>query len=253
MLDPVLALSPYGIQLVRQLGKALELWIAREFWPFTQQQTLWATLDGNSESLPPDLIRTGAKAWRTLQNHLSPADLPLYWYGDRLWESHLPQSHSAAQFYHWEILAESLESLLPMPMWDTPLLRDTLALAVTLSQGFVLTYQPQVEQPPSLCKLMEAVKLPCHRLTDDDTLLQLHRQELRRLLLNTGLAPLQWGQGRLAILQLGVQDAITLPALLTKQYNSPSGIDRLALERTTNESRSLAVPWQANTGFWFSL
>jgi hypothetical protein len=252
ILDPALVLSSYGIRLVQQLGTVLELWIAREFWPFTQQEALWTALDSASPARPPATVRDGAKSWRTLQDHIAPSDLRLYWYGDRLWESHLPAAHPPAAFYQWEALAESLDSCLPMQSWDSSLLRDTLALAATLPNGFILTYQPQPEQPPPLCMLMESAQLPCEKLPDHNALVQLHRQTLQNYLLQTGLAFLLWGNSRLAILQLGVCDAIAVPALLTKQYSTKSEMSTTTIGAAAGLT-SLLPLWLINSGFWYSL
>ncbi|MBE7384898.1 MAG: hypothetical protein F6J95_026225 [Leptolyngbya sp. SIO1E4] len=253
VLDPALVLSPFGIQLVKQLGDVLALWIAREFWPFTQQEAFWKTLDKTSSRLPPPEIRAGAKAWRTLQDHTAPADLPLYWYGDRLWESHLPIAHPSKAFHHWETTAARLETCLPMQRWDDLLLRDTLALAVTLPSGFVLTHQPQPQQPPVICALLESANVPCHQLDEGNPLVQLHRQTLNTYLTQVGLAPLQWQNKRLAALQLGVSDWVALPSLLTKQNNSMFGIQPAYPEEALQEDISLTELWQTVTGFWYLL
>jgi hypothetical protein len=253
VLDPSLALSPCGIQLVQRLGQVLELWIAREFWSFTQQVDLWGSLQDTAESRPPEAMQAEGLAWQMLQDHLSPADLPLYWYGDRLWESHLPTLHPPQALSHWELLAESLETRLPRASWDTPLLRDTLALAAIFPHRFVLTYQSQPDLPPRLCSVMEQAQLPCHQLSGADPLAQLQRQLLQNDLIEAGLETLQWGYGPLAMLKLSLGDAGAIPTLFTKRNAPPSGISPSASEQISIENTPLTDPWQRLQGFWQSL
>ncbi len=250
VLDPALALSPSGIQLVQQLGRALELWIARDFWEFVQQSTRRETLNVPEAVRPPQDIQASALTWRRLQERIFPAELPLYWYGDRLWESHLPTGHPAPALGQWEMLAASLEQRLLLESWDGPLLRDTLALAAILPQSVVLTHQPQPDRLPHLCSVMEQAQLPCHQLPPDDPLAQLQRQMLRNSLVQAGLEPLQWKCGPLAILQLSLGDAIAVPPLFTKQNTPPSGITPFATEQITREASVSADPWQTLHGFW---
>lgn len=250
VLDPSLALSPYGLQLVQQLGSVLELWIAREFWDFVQQSTLKETLTFPEAVRPPQAIQASAQGWRRLQEHMCPAELPLYWYGDRLWESHLPTGHPPYAFGHWEMLTESLDKRLPPASWDSPLLRDTLALAATLPQGLIVTNQTQLGHPPRLCSLMEQAQLPCHQLPPNAPLAQLQRQMMRNYLVQAGLEPLQWTCGPLATLQLHLGDAIAVPALFTKQNTPPSGITPSATEKITREAALPTDPWQTLHGFW---
>jgi hypothetical protein len=250
VLDPTLALSPCGIQFVQQLGRVLELWIAREFWEFVQQSNLRETLNSPEAVHPPQDIQVSAQIWQQLQEHIFPAELPLYWYGDRLWESHLPTGHPPQALGQWEMLAESLEKRLLLESWDGPLLRDTLALAATLPQSIVFTHQPQPSHPPRLCSLMEQAQLPCHQLPPNDPFAQLQRQMLKNFLVQAGLEPLQWKCGPLAILQLSLGDAIAVPALFTKNTHPPSGITPFAAEKITREAPLPADPWQTLHGFW---
>ena len=39
VLDPILALSEYGLPLVKQLGKVMDLWVVREFWHISTTPT----------------------------------------------------------------------------------------------------------------------------------------------------------------------------------------------------------------------
>ena len=253
VLDPSLVLSPCGIQLVQQLGQVLELWIAREFWSFTQQADLWGRLQATTEARPPEAMQVGGRAWQVLQAHLSPTDLPLYWYGDRLWESHLPATHPPHALSHWEMLAESLGNRLPSASWDTPLLRDTLALAAIFPPRFILTYQPQPNLPPRLCSVLEQAQLPCHQLASEDPLAQLLRQMLQSYLIEAGLETLQWGYGPLAMLKLSIGDTVAIPALFTKRNAPSSGIPPFASEQMSMESTLLADPWQKLQSFWQAL
>ncbi|MDJ0529370.1 MAG: hypothetical protein PX634_29455, partial [Microcystis sp. M53600_WE12] len=122
VLDPNLALSDYGLLLVKQLGRFLELWIAREFWHLIDNSDVfdrwrpWLEASpekGNCPSLlTPELssqTRRTLREWERLRLETDLGNHHLFWIGDGLGESLLPKETDSSLVSRWEWLARSLD------------------------------------------------------------------------------------------------------------------------------------------------
>ena len=230
-LDPVLALSQFGVLLAENLGKELEIWLGRELWNilnnidfYIQQPELIIPKRIASEKRfdegRPVLEETllSLKAWERLRRKTDLARLNLFWLGDSLKESFLPKSRTLELFGRWEFIARLLEShSIQFQSTDTVLslaFRDTVALAASLGSTFILTYQSPEDLdnnvPPAICQALENWGIICQALTPDDPIVIRERNYLRQLLIRAGLAKLLWADLHLAVLHLVVPNASTL-------------------------------------------
>lgn len=250
VIDPALALSQYGLTLVQQLSTVMELWVGREFWHLLDQ----AASDQLSAHLSTHFtieMQEAAAAWSAFRAERDGSNLGLFWIGDRLSESYLPRHVSPDLLQHWERLAHSLDAKLASPLSPEAgfelAFRDTLALAATLKTACILTHQTAIDLAspsiPYLCQVMQRWKLSCQGLAAHDNLMQLERDRIRQLLIQTQSAKLLWAGLHLAVLHL------ILPAIATQYSFVSSRNTTAALERCPNPD----VMWQGAQGFWYAL
>lgn len=122
VIDLVLALSEYGIPMIQQLGKRLELWVVRELWNILDNPTLYLnqpeliTPRGLAPKRTPDQDRhalettlLSLEAWATFRLETDLSGLQLFWLGDSPKESLLPSHRNLELFYRWEAIATALD------------------------------------------------------------------------------------------------------------------------------------------------
>jgi hypothetical protein len=268
IIDPALALSRYGVPLVKQLGEVMELWVVRELWhildncAFYLQQPGLIAPRGNSCERTPQQERNALEEtlrslleWERFRGETDLAGLNFFWLGDSPSESFVPKSRNLDIFWRWEAIANSLDSQLDR--WQTvdyilPLaFRDTAALAVSLGSAFILTHQlpADFEQnlAPEICNALENWGIPCQLLTPDDSIVAMERDYLRQLLIHTDAAKFLWAGVRLAMLHLIVPIAPDLQKFPEQsQTNSPS----VAAE-PTDDPKPHNFSWIGARGFWY--
>lgn len=256
ILDPNLALSPYGLPLAKNLANFLELWIAREFWRILDNTNYYQK---HPESLqlktafptknPEKLIQT-LQNWQSLRIATVPKNLNLFWIGDNNRESFLPSNVDSQLIYDWESLAHSLDHQLEQHSVTqttiTSAFRDTVALAAALKSAFILTYQSPIKQnknlPPDICTALESWGIPCHKIDSNDSIAAIEREKLLHLIIQAGLSKFIWAGLNLVVLHL------IAPSISTTQQNQ-------SFDTQTDVEESSLTPnlWQGARGFWYQL
>lgn len=269
VLDPGLVLSHYGLMLVQSLGEVLELWIARELWhildnfSFYLTQPEWSLSQPELEQLSLEHQTVAQqkrlqvlKSWELLRLGTPANQLNLFWIGDRLADSFLPNGTDPHLIEHWEVLARSLDrrSLEQCP--SSPIMvsavRDTIALAAVLGSAFILTYQPsnngeKVDEPPGVCQLLGQWGIPCQQMDALDSIVVMERENLLQLMISTGLSKLLWAGLHLIVLHLFVPSAFSPGSTTQLSCKTPAFIQEESLEP------GLYDCWEEAKGFWYRL
>lgn len=97
VIDPALALSPYGIPLVRRLAETMELWMPKTFWNILDNTHFYLcrpeALNENLQACETPVWQNGEAIFQTLQEwerirvETDPASMKLFWIGDGPGES----------------------------------------------------------------------------------------------------------------------------------------------------------------------
>jgi hypothetical protein len=145
--------------------------------------------------------------------------LNVFWIGDQLGQSLLPEGIQPNVIKRYERLACNLER---QPQQDkTPCeplnaaVRDAAALAATLESAFILTCRldsakPQ-DSPSTLFRTLESWNIPCKQIDNADPIATIERDYIRHLLVHAGLSSLLWSSGlNLAVLHLSLPAASSL-------------------------------------------
>jgi hypothetical protein len=218
VLDPTLALSPYGIPLVRRLGEVMELWVPRELWHILdnthfylrQPETLkvYDQSDSGAQAWPnSEAILRALQEWERIRVDNDPASMKLFWIGDGPSESMLPAEFESSVVWRFEALSSSLDNRLKSRSTLASAFRDAVALSVTLPSALILTHLNGAgDSTPAICRALKDWALDCEPVDDDDWL-RLERDFLRQQLVWAGLAKLHWSGLRLAVLQLVAPNA----------------------------------------------
>lgn len=265
VLDPSLLLSSYGLPITRGLGNVMELWVVRELWhildniqfylqhPEAIQTGVASTTADRVPMTPPETnqVLQDLEYWRM---NTDPARLNVFWIGDRPNESFLPDGADPRLIQRWEFLAHALHSELEAQFHCVSgldvALRDTVALSVALSTGFILTYQisakHRAKTPPNLCLTLGNWGFACQQIDDSDPIVNLERDRLLRLLVSVGGAKFLWSGLHLAILHI-VAPSVRLTDLVDDRL---SPIDTQADAESAISTINL---WQGTRGFWYWL
>jgi hypothetical protein len=265
VIDPALALSSYGLPLVQQLKEVMEVWFVREFWHildnahFYSQQPDLITLKGirtpEQECAALEETIGSLRAWERFRGETDLPRLNLFWLGDNLQESFLPQGSSQEIFWRWEAIARSLDARLNCSQRTDYVLpfafRDAVALAASLGSAFILTRQlpTDVEQdlPPEICQTLVHCGISCQFLSVRDFGVARERNYWHQLLVHTGLAKLLWAGLRLSILQLLV---LPLPEFNEVSHRLPEHLFPSDAEAAGNSTPHSSI-WTSARGFWY--
>ncbi len=227
VLDPMLALSSYGIPLVKQLGTVMDLWVGREFWHvldniqfYLQHPELLLlnrAMPDRTEYIAAfsatEIIQS-LHAWGEFRQEIDLEQIKIFWVGDRLNESSLPQNIPPNTIRDYEILARSLDVRIPRsPQASetlTSLLSDTIALSASLSSSFILTRQYTADNSllPEICLELESVGIFCQAMKIEDEMVAIEQSYLRQLFVEAGLSKLVWAGLQLNVLHLLVPSII---------------------------------------------
>ncbi len=269
-IDPALFLSPYGVLLVRQLGRAIELWVARELWhmlnnpdSYLQQPELLIPRSITSErktdeqSVALEENLRSLREWKQVRRETDLTRLNLFWLGDSLRESFIPKGKNLDIFWRWESLASSLDERLDQfPSANSVLnlaVRDTVALAASLESAFILTYQNSQDfannLPPDICKALENWGVSCQILSPQDSIVAIKRNYLHQLLISVGVAKLLWAGLHLAVLHLVVPGTSAMGMSLNASQAMPSS----PMENSVINLELKQNLWTGAYGFWYQL
>ncbi|MEB3218925.1 MAG: hypothetical protein VKN72_22175 [Nostocales cyanobacterium 94392] len=271
VIDPVLALSPSGLLLYKNLGKVMELWVVRELWYILNNLNLYLNrpelVFPRINSIENNLFEKRAcleeklwslKEWEKVRGEKDLSRLNLFWLGDSLRESLLPRDREPEIFFHWETLARSLDAqinLLPSANDVLTLaFRDAVTLTVSLGSAFILTYQLPADfannSPPDICKALSSWGIPCKFLTTKDPIVTLESQYLRQLFISAGLAKIFWADIHIVVLHLVVSSASTETV---SQTNLVTNYQNLSLQDQIQDLQTENYLWANMQGFWYQI
>lgn len=253
VLDPALALSRHGLVLARQVGEVAQLWLVREFWHILDSSEFFAehpeALAADQRAAPK--LKWALREWERVRMESDLAGLKLYWIGDGLSESVLPEGTDAHLLQGYEALACALNRRLQSTAPMQAAMRDAAALAAALGTTFVLSLAPAEEGRPALppiCSALQSWDIPCLQIEAADPIAAIEGDHLRHLLVHAGLGHLMWSGLRLAVVRLLLPNAplcLPPPALLEDDLAAP--------EAVADPDVSIPDPWEAAQAFWHSL
>ncbi len=268
VLDPTLALSDYGLPLVKQLGELMELWIVRELWHILDNPQFYlrqpelmlgpsalARSPSQQQALSQQVVRA-LKEWDRLRTTTDRATWNVRFLADVMGESCLPTGVNPDLLWSWEALAQSLDTHLDQrsikPDTLTLALRDLAALAVA-RPACILTHRSAEEVanhlPPALCSTLSQWEIPCHAVGTENAIADLERDQFRTLLVQSGFAKFLWAGLNLTVLHLVVPAAATLNSVgdWSDEYTFAE------VESLDNSSEAIPHLWQNAQGFWYSV
>jgi hypothetical protein len=216
ILDPaLLLLTRFGPMLVQRLGALVELWLARTFWRvLDDSETCLQRPDrlvpagwlpnagGGFASASSDSLRV----WERIRARTDLCGLRFRYVGDNLMSSALPDQREPDLLQRFE----SLESALLARLGEWPHGEpegydawlgavDALALAGTLGSVCVLTLHDPERRQPALAAALERFDGAPTFVASGDDLMEYEREQINRLLVQAGAAPLVWSGLDLAV------------------------------------------------------
>jgi hypothetical protein len=274
VLDPTLALSRYGLILVKQLGTLVDLWVGREFWNILDNTYFYMQ---HPELLLPSNINTSISqeqklfcqrdiiqaltAWEQVQNETGLTNFKLFRIGDRPLESFLPHGIEPEIIGHYESLAYFLADYIhqhgnrdtDIVIGDTlsSAFQDTAALAASLDSCFILTFQSSQDMtrnlPPEICMAMSNWGIPCQAVSLQDEIAAIERHDLHKLIVQADLAKFLWSGLQMVVLHLLVPNTLQLKFLPRESQKD------LSPDVQNHVVQSDINPWEAAQCFWYQL
>ena len=138
--------------------------------------------------------------------------LRMFWLGDGLSESLLPEGSTPSLHRVHEQLVASLDGYLSP---SSPLAcgqRDAVALALALGGAPVLSLMEGDGQAPAVCARLFGDQLQCRPVPGDDPVGQLERASWQSLLVRANCAPLLWNGLRLALVHIHATSILSTTA-----------------------------------------
>lgn len=263
VLDPRLALSPWGILLVKYLADYLDLWVPRSFWHMLDNSHFYlcrpeAAADDfrfgqSSEWLNQEAIGQALQEWEKLRAVNHPGKLKIYYIADGPSESIMPAHFEVSLISRFETLSSNLDKRLQSENLLSWAFRDAIALSAALPSAFILT-QVKINEggsnPPPICKALQEWGLDFDQIHDDEWL-PIEREYFRQKMVLAGMSKLRWAGLRLAVLHMVAPAA----ALLNHgSDNSLAACDPEYIEmEELNGSACDFDYWQGAKGFWYPL
>lgn len=266
IIDPaLLLLTPFGPPLVQGLGALTELWIPRSFWrtlddsvscsrdPQRLVPASWLPdFQGNLDTCC-DALRT----WERLRARSDIGGLRFRYVGDSLMSSALPEQREPDLVQRFDQIEAALQmqlgpwkeqSLSGHDAWLAAI--DLLALTASLDTAFVLTLVRGTRRLPApAAALIDCALAPAfQRIDEDQSLLPIEQEEIRRLLVQAGAAPLVWAGLDLAIGRL------VAPHMLQMR----TAFDDMVQEEDADllhvfDNRSVIPPWHDACVYWYPI
>ncbi len=266
VLDPTLALSDYGLPLVKQLGELMELWVVREFWHildnthfYLQQpesilgERVVERSPQTQQILSQQVIRA-LKEWERLRTTTERSSWNVHFLADVIGESCIPGGIDSDIIWRWESLAQSLDHHIGKQFVraDTLTLafRDLVSLAAARPAS-ILTYRlsEDVESnlPPAICTTLETWGIPCQAISSTDSIAAIEREQLRNLLVHAGLAKLLWSGLNLVVVHLMVPAADSLSTAEAWSGDLPFS----EMEVLSDFPEAETNLWEGARAFWY--
>jgi hypothetical protein len=264
VLDPTLALSSYGLPLVKQLRGLIELWIVRELWHildnprfYLQQPGLIISQPSATPVVQPDspsqqMIQT-LQEWERLRTNTDRNSWNIHFLADVLGESCVPTGIDADIIGRWESLAQSLDTHLDnqiaKPDTLTLAFRDLAALAAA-RPACILTHRVN-QAAPAICTSLEQWGIACQPVEPTNAIADIEREQFRNLLVHAGLSKFLWAGLNLAILHLVVPATATLNTVQGQDWSDEYSFQ--AIDESMGDRETAANLWQGAKGFWYSI
>lgn len=249
VLDPALLLSRYGLMLARHLSEVMELWVVRELWHildnthFYRRQPQLLLPDNNQGEPAEEELAQALSGWEQARLQTDLGGLKLFWVGDGPTESLLPPGADPRLTWRCEALSRALDQRLSGDGSGLlPAFRDAAALTATLGSALILAVLP-AQGAPALCEALNGWGIPCSELDSNDVMVELEREQLRRILVYAGLAKLWWAGLRMAALHLVLPPSRLDPGQLPEEDHQEEN----GLEPEESEL------WNGARGFWYPL
>lgn len=264
VLDPTLALSTYGLPLVKQLGELMELWIVRELWHILDNPRFYLhqpnALVGQQHLIPLSPYNTASQQvvqtlqeWERLRTTTDRHSWNIHFLADVIGESCVPAGIDTNIIWRWESLAQSLDTRLETHLSKTDALtlafRDLAALAAA-RPACILT-QCVNEETPALFTALEQWGITCKQIEPTNAIADIEREQFRNLLVHAGLSKFLWAGLNLAVLHLVVPAAATLNTTYDQDWSDEYAFAEIG-ESTINQETSANL-WQGAQGFWYAI
>lgn len=270
ILDPMLALSSYGMPLVQQLGTVMDLWVGKEFWHILENIQFYlqhpellllnrAMPDrtGYISSFSAQEIRYSLQEWAKLRKEIDLEQMKLFWVGDQFHESSLPHGMQPNTIQDYEILSRSLDDRISRSTQAsetlTLLLSDTVALSASLTSSFILTRQYATNDHecllPEICLELESFGIPCQTIDIADKMAIIEQDYLRQLFVRVGLSKFLWAGLRLNVLHLLVPSTLNAGRSISQNTNSQI-FDNSEVDDQIKLESNL---WAGTRCFWYQL
>jgi hypothetical protein len=228
VIDPLLCLCDTGVQLIRRFEQVAELWLPRELWhildnsryfmarpdalfapqPLPDGQDYRRALfpRGEREVAQAPVASSSARrvckalqSWEALRLSRDLTGLSLFWLGDGLSESFLPEGARDDLHARFEAAAEWLDGQLVPASPLAVAQRDALALSLALDGAPILA---QRGEPGEALLHGGIAPVQVHALTGEDPLVALEASCMREALVRAGCAGLVWRGLKLAVVHV---------------------------------------------------
>jgi hypothetical protein len=237
-MDTSLALSRYGLLLAQRLSEEFNVWLVRELWQIldntqyylSHPEILLSKSAGalnveRSDNMVGELINETLNQWELARIHTDMAGLNVFWIGDAIRESLLPQGIDQALINRFEILAGSLDEKINRDDEKdfgnvlTDCYRDAAALTAALMpyKSFILALQgagneASTKNEPGICSYLREIGIqPCR--IDAGNKIKIERGFLDPILGRAGISELIWAGLDLAVVHIVVPQAIVMPRI----------------------------------------
>ena len=167
-------------------------------------------------------LRSALQFWDSLRLSNDLLGLKLFWLGDGLSESLVPDGSSAQLHPRHERWVEWLDGTLSprSPMQCAQ--RDALALALALGDVPILSTAERAADVASMAQWLGLTRVPCERIAEPDELLGLERQAWKSLLVRANCSALVWSGLRLVLLHASSASAISVEPDSTFDTEAPA-------------------------------
>jgi hypothetical protein len=272
VLDPHLALSPFGLLLAQRLSSEFDLWLVRELWQILDNTQFYLLEPERLVPVAPGKAPSKAQAssngslrdtlaqWDLARTETDLGGLKLYWIGDAVSESLLPSRVDPHLVSRFEILASSLDDRarkLPAESENIFIdcFRDAAALTAALSshRAFILTLQaPDGSSPPDrtepfICSYLRHYwRMRCTRL-ETNRQVRMERDVVLPVLTRAGATELMWAGLKLAAVHVLAPRSVVIPRVSDRS-------DSFAEVPPPEDDTTLRVDWwNGALSFWYSL
>jgi hypothetical protein len=233
------------------LAPFAELWVGPEFFNILDSAQLYQhepellvlpDTDKAAIAAMPEVLRH----WTRLRDEAGGS---LYWVGDALRESSIPDAVDQSVVPRWEAASRTLDLCLPQSfeVMGRPVsaaIRDAAALCAVLTDARIIGHGGQ-GKPPPICAQLEQWGLTCEQLSVEDALISVERSEFLRLILEAGLAPSIWDGLQLALVYLWLPNSGRLDQEPAFRHE-----DEAAMLVDEDEVSVLGNPWEGAKCFY---